>query len=253
MEVHHHSHPGKKKFKEYLQEGFMIFIAVSMGFLAENIRELIQKHERERELVVLMRDDLKTDTSKINESIDFNLRKMYSLDTLRKYVYRISGEQLPDSVKRKMYYLYKAYTGNIGIFIPTKRAITQLDKGDAFSLIRKQNVSDSILSYKEMNDRSLDQYETFRQYQMKAKEIGQQIFDPVVGEDLLSRDRFPFILSSSLKFDFIQTDKKITYNYGAYLMDCRGVLFNYLKMIRQHKESAERLIELLDKEYSLEK
>ncbi len=29
----------KKSLKEYLLEGLMIFVAVSMGFIAENIRE----------------------------------------------------------------------------------------------------------------------------------------------------------------------------------------------------------------------
>jgi len=142
MEVHHHPHFGEKNIKEYLLEGLMIFLAVSMGFLAENIRENIQKHERE--LIILLRNDLKFDTTKINDAIDFNARKMYSIDTLRKYIYRISSEKLSDSVKRKMFYLYKAYTGNVGFFIPTMRAITLLDKGDAFTLIKKQVVSDSI-------------------------------------------------------------------------------------------------------------
>ena len=32
MEVHHHPHPGHKKFKEYLLEGLMIFVAVTLGF-----------------------------------------------------------------------------------------------------------------------------------------------------------------------------------------------------------------------------
>ncbi|OYZ45267.1 MAG: hypothetical protein B7Y19_08845 [Sphingobacteriales bacterium 24-40-4] len=253
MEVHHHPHVGKKSIKEYLLEGLMIFLAVSMGFLAENIREIIQKHERERELIVLLRDDLKSDTTKINDAIAFNSRKMYSIDTLRKYIYRISSEKLPDTVKRKMFYLYKAYTGNVGFFIPTIRAITLLDKGDAFTLIKKQVVSDSILAYKEMNDRSTNQYETFRQYQVSAKEVGQQIFDPVDGEDFLSRERFPLILSTDLSINFLQTDKKITYIYGAYLMDCRGILFNYIRMLKQHKERAGRLIEMLDIEYNLEK
>ena len=38
MEVHHHSHH-PKKWKEYLTEFLMLFLAVSMGFVAENLRE----------------------------------------------------------------------------------------------------------------------------------------------------------------------------------------------------------------------
>jgi hypothetical protein len=37
MEVHHHPHVEKKSFKEYLLEGLMIFVAVTMGFFAETI------------------------------------------------------------------------------------------------------------------------------------------------------------------------------------------------------------------------
>jgi len=77
-----------------------------------------------------------------------------------------------------------------------------------FRLIRKQVVSDSILSYKETNDRTVNQYETFRDYQTRAKEIGQQIFDPALSEVFLTRDQFPNILSSAGSFDFIDTDKK---------------------------------------------
>ena len=39
MEVHHHPHVEKKNFKEYFLEFLMIFLAVTMGFFTENIRE----------------------------------------------------------------------------------------------------------------------------------------------------------------------------------------------------------------------
>ena len=44
MEVHHHSHH-PKKWKEYITEFLMLFLAVSLGFFAENLREQqIEKH-----------------------------------------------------------------------------------------------------------------------------------------------------------------------------------------------------------------
>ena len=41
MEVHHHPdlHHKKKKIKEYFLEFLMIFLAVTLGFIAENVRE----------------------------------------------------------------------------------------------------------------------------------------------------------------------------------------------------------------------
>jgi hypothetical protein len=48
MEVHHHPdlHHRRKKFKEYLLEFVMIFLAVTMGFIAENVREGIGDGKR---------------------------------------------------------------------------------------------------------------------------------------------------------------------------------------------------------------
>lgn len=48
MEVHHHPHvpTHSKPWKEYLIEGLMIFVAVTLGYGAENIREhYINKHK----------------------------------------------------------------------------------------------------------------------------------------------------------------------------------------------------------------
>lgn len=251
MEVHHHSHPGKKKFKEYLQEGFMIFVAVSMGFLAENVREMLQKHERERELIILLRDDLKSDIVKIDEAIKLNRLKQNSIDTLRQYIYRVPNENLPDSITRKMFYLYKSYTGNVTNYIPTSRAFSQLEKGDAFSLIRKQNISDSILSYKEFNNRIVSQYETFVMYQKNAHDIGHLIFDPSLNESFLTRDKFPLILESKQSFNLFVTDKKTCFSYAAFLVECRGILYRYLDMVSDHKQKALSLITLLEKTYEL--
>ena len=39
MEVHHHPHVEKKNFKQYFLEFLMIFLAITPGFIAENIQE----------------------------------------------------------------------------------------------------------------------------------------------------------------------------------------------------------------------
>ena len=66
MEVHHHPHIEKKSFKEYLLEGLMIFLAVSMGFIAENIRENIGDRAREKEYIENIKKDLVRDTANLN-------------------------------------------------------------------------------------------------------------------------------------------------------------------------------------------
>lgn len=70
MEVHHHPQLDHrpKPFKEYLLEGFMIFIAVMMGFIAENIRETISNNEHVRQLTSQLVRDLKADTAQLNDN-----------------------------------------------------------------------------------------------------------------------------------------------------------------------------------------
>ena len=47
MEVHHHPHVEKKNFKEYFLEFLMIFLAVTIGFFAESLREHFTDNEIE--------------------------------------------------------------------------------------------------------------------------------------------------------------------------------------------------------------
>jgi hypothetical protein len=68
MEVHHHpdlKHK-RKPIKEYLLEGLMIFIAVMMGFVAENIREAIDNSDQAKHLTEQLVHDLQADTAQLN-------------------------------------------------------------------------------------------------------------------------------------------------------------------------------------------
>ena len=62
MEVHHHPKVEKKNFKEYFLEFLMIFLAVTLGFFAENIREKISDERQVRQYIESMLRDLKSDT-----------------------------------------------------------------------------------------------------------------------------------------------------------------------------------------------
>ena len=68
MEVHHHSHH-PKKWKEYITEFIMLFAAVTLGFLAENLREhqIIEKQKVQN--LTTMIEDLKQDSIEIEKRI----------------------------------------------------------------------------------------------------------------------------------------------------------------------------------------
>src|SRR3569833_809676 len=84
MEVHHHPQleHKHKPWKEYLLEGFMIFIAVMMGFIAENVRESITNREHARQLTIQLIQDLKSDTAALNQAYRGETRIFNSDDSL---------------------------------------------------------------------------------------------------------------------------------------------------------------------------
>jgi hypothetical protein len=82
MEVHHHPEVEKKGIKEYILEGLMIFIAVTMGFFAESIRENITNSEHVKQLTVQLVHDLKNDTSTLREIESAETRILAKTDTL---------------------------------------------------------------------------------------------------------------------------------------------------------------------------
>ncbi len=57
MEVHH-GKIERKRFKEYVLEGLMIFIAVSLGFIAENIRDHYSEKKITRQYLETFRQEL---------------------------------------------------------------------------------------------------------------------------------------------------------------------------------------------------
>ncbi len=91
MEVHHHPNVEKKGLKEYILEGLMIFLAVIMGFIAENIREGISENRRAAEFAHSYYEDIKNDTAQLHKLIKFSKHKIAACDST------IASFHLPDS------------------------------------------------------------------------------------------------------------------------------------------------------------
>lgn len=78
MEVHHHPNltHKEKPWKEYLLEGLMIFIAVSLGFIAENIREHLSEQNKKKELLEIVSQDFNKDLEQLKYHEEFAKEKL---------------------------------------------------------------------------------------------------------------------------------------------------------------------------------
>ena len=91
MEVHHHPdlHHKKKRWKEYLLEFLMIFLAVTLGFFAESLREHITEKHRASIYARSLIDDLKSDTTTLNQLIYFTVAKNADIDSLGYFIHAV--------------------------------------------------------------------------------------------------------------------------------------------------------------------
>jgi hypothetical protein len=140
MEVHHHSHTERKKWVHYFWEFFMLFLAVTAGFLVENQREHYIEHKREKQFINTMIEDLKSDTAQLRLNI----------------VYRRNREMMSDSLiiclndhknKGNDIYYYARNLSRPQYFSSNDRTIEQLKSSGSLRLIRNLSASDSIMSY----------------------------------------------------------------------------------------------------------
>ena len=74
MEVHHHAHTPRKKWRHYFWEFLMLFLAVTLGFFVKNQREHYIEHKRAKEYAEMMKDDLLKDTIQLGGLIRNNMR-----------------------------------------------------------------------------------------------------------------------------------------------------------------------------------
>jgi hypothetical protein len=98
MEVHHPHHTThKKNWRAYLLEFLMLFFAVSLGFLAENVRETYIEKEREHELARSLYQEMRADSIDLEKVIAFRIKKENYLDYL--YV-NFKGDSDNDSLQK---------------------------------------------------------------------------------------------------------------------------------------------------------
>ena len=122
MEVHHHPKVEKKNFKEYFLEFLMIFLAVTLGFIAENIREKITDHERAKIYAATMVNDLSADTTELKIYISYWSYAANNVDTL----FQLLSVHEPKEIPSGELYWFGLFGGAPRVFIPNDATFQQM-------------------------------------------------------------------------------------------------------------------------------
>ncbi len=249
MEVHHHPTIEKKHFREYFLEFLMIFLAVSMGFIAENIREHIADNGREKEYILSMIEDAATDTINIQKNILANQVRAERLDSLATLCTSYNPGANADA---KMYRLLKAGTVHPDCVSATERTMQQLKNAGGMRLIRKKAAVDSIVLYDDAAKKLIDQQAYYELYQNGMVNEAIQLFNlQRLGFWASGRHSKPFVDGDS-SVHILSHDPTLLMSFSNRLSIYQGVVSFYNVRLRQMNEHAASLIKTLRKEYDIE-
>jgi cell division protein FtsB len=253
MEVHHHPHVhGKKKFTEYLLESFMLFLAVTLGFLAENLREHLTEQRKEKEYIASFIDDLKKDTAEIRSTSKQLFKNIHEEDSL---IYLLQHYTNTDSVNKKCYRHYLRSAVNVAFAAFNQNTMNQLVNTGSVRLITKQFILDSIMTYNGIIKSVNLQADYYNDEFKKGFDYSTNIFDLSYIHARLNDDYTvkPLMRYDTAHFNLVNTDEAVLKKYAAYLIMQQNLSTGYLLQLRTTKEYAERLIRLLKKEYRVKK
>ena len=251
MEVHHHPHPEKKSWREYILEFLMIFLAVTMGFFAESIREHVNDRAKETEFMRSMIEDLKADTAeahKRSETFTSICRILDSMLTCLK-----NDAPNPAIISRLVSENFWPYSG----YSYNNRTVQQLKNAGNFRLIRNNTVADSILKYDNLiNTIMLTQYSDLKNTMYAYKEVESK----VVHYSDMEWTRDKYVLSNfdssdfrqNIQPSFISRDKALISQYYNRLFIHEALAHTFTANMKYSGVRAASLIRLITKEYNLE-
>lgn len=146
MEVHHHAdlHHKKKKFGEYFLEFLMLFLAVTLGFFAENIRERLADKEKAKRSIETIITSIASDTLQLNGIITAN---KLSLHYLNKFIKLKGSNLVKNETKREFYDDVANGSYNDVYFTSNDAAFQQLQTSGTLRLIDKPGILDSLFQY----------------------------------------------------------------------------------------------------------
>jgi hypothetical protein len=246
MEVHNHGHVHeKKKWKEYLFQFFMLFLAVFCGFLAEyQLEQTIERH-REKEYIETLVVDVKDDIKTLNEQIAPQKLQVAQTDSL---VDLLSSSDLTKTNTNQVYYFGRLASRYIAFnFNNNDRTIEQMKNSGGFRLIRNQRASDIITQYYQkvglIKQRQAQQQNESVEYQRFAVKV----FDPVIFKNMVNDSSF--IIRINNNPPLLNSNKTLLKELAGVVQYLNGSRKSLIHTRVELKKTAEELLKVLQQEY----
>jgi hypothetical protein len=257
MEVHAHTHTARKKWTHYFWEFLMLFLAVSLGFYAENTRETILHKKEVKTQLNSMLSDLQSDITLFDSVTDRNSYSALMADSL--------VELLHSDITNTtgIYFAARTVTANVGYYYTNSKSFDQLKTAGLLRYIKNKKLLDSIGVYYVSFQWLANQIDLLR---LKLDEIHKgntRFFDSYVFHQMVSSIKINIASSSvggqrttinkpMVKPPLLSADVKdintVSLNYHYYSTTIKFYIRNAIAL----QNRAKGLIEMIKKEYSFD-
>jgi hypothetical protein len=251
MEVHHSHKHGTRKWKDYLSEFAMIFLAVTAGFFAETLREHIGDGKKEKEYMVSMIADLKEDTADINQITKILFKNIRGQDSL---ILLLKSFHESDSSAKKAYRYYLRYTIGVPQVIFNEGTITQLLGSGNMHLVSDHAIADSITDYTNYVKYNKVQAGYYNDQFKQCFDYSTNLFDFTVARNPL-QENFQRAITVPIRLDtlhLLSHDPAQLQKYCNELTMLQSIINGYVLNLRFANRKAGALIALLQKKYGLD-
>jgi hypothetical protein len=178
MEVHHHSHH-PKKWKEYITEFLMLFLAVTLGFFAENVREhQIEKH-REIKYLQNIHQDLLKNIEKLDTTIVYIDKRQLLADSL---FHEIKTGKIYTDLPS--YYYYIKNLSFRKAFVKSEDGFIQLKTSGGLRLIENNEIISKIQDYSNNMTLALELQNFNEEAGQKFQDFNAQIFNVITSVEM---------------------------------------------------------------------
>jgi hypothetical protein len=246
MEVHAHTHTPRKKWTHYLWEFLMLFLAVFCGFLAENQREHMIEHQREKQYIISLVKDVELDIVSLKQAEDIKKKHINYYDSLIYLFKNYNDSNLTDI------YFYARHAGRYTNFKYHDGTIQQLKSGGNLRLIRNKKAADSIIIYdNELINAVLDQQAFESTLKLKStSDYWGKLFDAYEWNQTI--DDTAAIIRTVHDPKLFNRDPKLMNDFSLHVGMIKSACLICNGYIEKAVCYAERLILFLKEEYKLQ-
>jgi len=236
--------PQGKRWNVYLIEFALIFLAVTLGFFAESIREKMGDEEKELEFIHSMIEDARMDSVHIEACLVANQRRVKALDSLAQVLTDYHPEKTPDT---EIYRLFKFGLYHPDFITPTERTITQLKFAGGMRLLRKKPAAEAIVLYDDMVKNLIDQQAFYEKYQNSAIDESVNLFNYKYFGFKATNKGKPIPKDSRL----LQHDPRKLIEFGNRVNMYMAIVRFYNVRLEEMKQQSSLLIKTLRTEYEI--